>query len=154
MLERVKSASRTVKIALVGKYVKLHDAYLSVAEALRHAGYALGARVEIVWIDSESVTRENAGTVLGECAGMLVPGGFGNRGVEGKIAAAGWARKNGVPFLGICLGMQAAVIEFARSVCLWADADSGEFAPESKHKVIDFLPEQNEGVNKDRKSVV
>ncbi len=148
MLERVKSASRTVKIALVGKYVKLHDAYLSVAEALRHAGYALGARVEIVWIDSESVTRENAGTVLGECAGMLVPGGFGNRGVEGKIAAAGWARKNGVPFLGICLGMQAAVIEFARSVCLWADADSGEFAPESKHKVIDFLPEQNEGVNK------
>ena len=148
MLERVKSASRTVKIALVGKYVQLHDAYLSVAEALRHAGYALGAQMEIVWIDSESVTRENAGTVLGECAGVLVPGGFGNRGVEGKIAAAGWARENGVPFLGICLGMQAAVIEFARSVCLWADADSGEFAPESKHKVIDFLPEQNEGVNK------
>ena len=148
MLRRVKSASHTVKIALVGKYVQLHDAYLSVAEALRHAGYALGAQVEIEWIDSEGVTRENAGELLGDCGGVLVPGGFGGRGVEGKIAASGYARENGVPFLGICLGMQAAVIEFARSVCGWDDANSGEFAPESEHRVIDFLPEQSESVDK------
>ncbi len=148
MLERIKSASRHVKIALVGKYVQLHDAYLSVAEALHHAGYALGAQVEIDWIDSETVTDENAAQLLGDCGGVLVPGGFGGRGVEGKIAAARYARENGVPYLGICLGMQAAVIEFARNVCAWPDADSGEFAPESKHKVIDFLPEQSESVDK------
>ena len=148
MLERIKKASRRVKIALVGKYVQLHDAYLSVAEALRHAGYELGARVEVVWTDSESVTRENAADVLGGCDGVLVPGGFGGRGVEGMIAAAGWARENNVPFLGICLGMQAAVIEFARNVCMLTDAHSGEFAPASANKVIDFLPEQSESVDK------
>ena len=148
MLGRIKNASNVVKIALVGKYVQLHDAYLSVAEALRHAGYGLGARVEVVWTDSESVTRENAADMLGGCDGVLVPGGFGGRGVEGMIAAAGWARENRVPFLGICLGMQAAVIEFARSVCLLADAHSGEFDPASANKVIDFLPEQSESTDK------
>jgi CTP synthase len=148
MLESIRSLKQTVTIGLVGKYVLLHDAYLSVAEALRHAGYVYGARVDIRWIDSETVTQENAADVLGCCDGILVPGGFGNRGIEGKIAAAKYARENNVPYLGICLGMQTAVIEFARDVCGFADANSGEFDPDSAHKVIDFLPDQSESVNK------
>ena len=127
MLESIRSRSRRVTIGLVGKYVQLHDAYLSVAEALRHAGYVYGARVDIQWIDSETITRDNVEEVLGGCDGILVPGGFGNRGIEGKIAAAHYARTHNIPYLGICLGMQIAVIEFARSVCGLADANSGEF---------------------------
>ena len=135
-------------IGLVGKYVQLHDAYLSVAEALRHAGYVYGTRVDIQWIDSETITRDNVEEVLGSCDGILVPGGFGNRGIEGKIAAAHYARTHNIPYLGICLGMQIAVIEFARSVCGLADANSGEFDEGSTHKVIDFMPDQSDEINK------
>ena len=148
MLQRVKTASKRVTVGLVGKYVQLHDAYLSVAEALRHAGYAQGAEVEIRWIDSAEVTEDTAEALLGGCDGILVPGGFGPRGIEGMILAAKYAREKGVPYLGLCLGMQIAVIEFARHVCSWEDADSGEFNPESRHKVIDFLPDQNDQVDK------
>ena len=148
MVTRIKSLQRHVTIGLVGKYVQLHDAYLSVAEALRHAGYACNARVEIRWIDSEGVTEATAAETLAGCDGLIVPGGFGDRGVEGMIVTARYARENDIPYLGICLGMQVAVIEFARSVCGLADANSGEFAPESPHKVIDFLPDQDETVSK------
>ena len=148
MLDKIKNRTRTVTIGLVGKYVQLHDAYLSVAEALRHAGYALGADVDIRWIDSETVNAENVSKVLEDCAGIVVPGGFGNRGIEGKIATANYCRTHNVPYLGICLGMQVAVIAFARFAAGLTDANSGEFDPDSRHKVIDFLPDQNEHVNK------
>ena len=148
MLDRIKNRTRSVTIGLVGKYVQLHDAYLSVAEALRHAGYALGANVNIKWIDSETITEENVGQTLSDCAGIIVPGGFGNRGIEGKILTANYCREHDLPYLGICLGMQVAVIAFARFVAGLPDANSGEFDPESKHKVIDFLPDQNEHVAK------
>jgi len=132
----------------VGKYVQLHDAYLSVAEALRHAGYALGTKVSIRWIDSETVTDAKAEEILGGGDGLIVPGGFGSRGVEGMIAAARYAREKDVPYLGICLGMQVAVIEFARHVCGLDGANSGEFDAGSPHKVIDFLPDQSDTVSK------
>ncbi len=148
MLDRIKSLTKTVTIGLVGKYVQLHDAYLSVAEALRHAGYDYSASVKIDWIDSETITRENTSRLLGHCDGILIPGGFGTRGTEGKIAAAEYARENNVPYLGICLGMQIAVIEFARHVCGMADANSGEFDANSAHKVIDFMPDQSDSINK------
>ena len=148
MLDRIKNRTRSVTIGLVGKYVQLHDAYLSVAEALRHAGYALGANVDIKWIDSETVTDQTVGEILSDCAGIIVPGGFGNRGTEGKIITANYCRKHDVPYLGICLGMQVAVIAFARYVAGLPDANSGEFDPASAHKVIDFLPDQNEHVAK------
>lgn len=148
MLERIKNRNKKVTIGLVGKYVQLHDAYLSVAEALRHAGYVYGARVQIKWIDSETITAENAVETLAGCDGLLVPGGFGNRGIEGKIATAHYARTNNVPYLGICLGMQIAVIEFARYVCGLKDANSGEFDENSNNKVIDFMPDQNAEINK------
>ncbi|MBQ5567673.1 MAG: CTP synthase, partial [Oscillospiraceae bacterium] len=144
MVERVRAPKKKVTIGLVGKYTELHDAYLSVAEALRHAGCALGSEVDIRWIDSEKVTDEAAEDLLSPCAGILVPGGFGARGIEGMITAARYARENGVPYLGLCLGMQIAVIEFARHVCGFADANSGEFDPDSAHKVIDFLPDQSD----------
>ena len=148
MVERVRGADKRVRIALVGKYVQLHDAYLSVAEALRHAAYACGANAGIQWIDSETLTRENCAAVLSGCDGILVPGGFGSRGIEGMILAAEYARVHKKPYLGLCLGMQIAVIEFARHVCGFADANSGEFDPDSAHRVIDFLPDQSESVAK------
>ena len=148
MLDRIKNRNKKVTIGLVGKYVQLHDAYLSVAEALRHAGYVYGARVQIKWIDSETVNNENAAETLAGCDGILVPGGFGNRGIEGMIATARYARTNNVPYLGICLGMQIAVIEFARSVLGLSDANSGEFDENSNHKVIDFMPDQSNEMNK------
>ena len=148
MVARIKALERVVTIGLVGKYVQLHDAYLSVAEALRHAGYDCGARVEIRWIDSETVTAETAPDLLSGCDGIIVPGGFGDRGVEGMIATAQYAREQNVPYLGICLGMQVAVIEFARNVCGLADATSGELDADGAHKVIDFLPDQSETVSK------
>ena len=148
MLEKIRSRTKNVTIGLVGKYVQLHDAYLSVAESLRHAGYELGTNVNIRWIDSETITEENVAEVLGDCSGILVPGGFGERGIEGMITTANYCRKRHVPYFGICLGMQIAVIAFARAKAGLADANSGEFDPESTHKVIDFLPDQNDAVAK------
>lgn len=148
MVAAIKSRSQTVTIGLVGKYVQLHDAYLSVSEALRHAGFYLDAKVNIRWIDSEGITAETAESVLSGLDGILVPGGFGSRGVEGMILAAQYARENRIPYFGICLGMQVAVIEFARHAAGIADADSGEFAPECAHKVIDFMPGQSDEVDK------
>lgn len=148
MVESIKHPEKEVNIAIVGKYVALHDAYLSVAESLRHAGYAYGAKVNILWTDSETITKDNVKEVLKDADGILVPGGFGNRGIEGKILAAEYARENDVPYLGICLGMQIAVIEFARNVLGYKDANSGEFDSACEHKVIDFLPDQNDNVNK------
>ena len=148
MVARIKSLQHELRIGLVGKYVQLHDAYLSVAEALRHAGYACSARVEIRWIDSETITEETVSEALAGCGGIIVPGGFGDRGVEGMIVTARYAREHDIPYLGICLGMQVAVIEFARHVCGLTDASSGELAPNSPHKVIDFLPDQSESVSK------
>ena len=142
MLDRISAREKTVKIALCGKYVQLHDAYLSVAEALRHAGYENKAFIDIHWVDTELITDYTADEYLGDADGILVPGGFGNRGVEGKIIAAKYAREHDIPYLGICLGMQTAVIEFARNVLGFSDAHSGEFEPESKHKVIDLMPDQ------------
>ena len=148
MVERIKARPHTVHIGLVGKYVALHDAYLSVAEAMRHAGYSLNTHIKIHWIDSETVTDENAGEVLAGLDGIIVPGGFGSRGIEGMIAAARCAREQKIPYFGICLGMQIAVIEYARHVVGIADADSGEFAPDCKHKVIDFMPGQSDEIDK------
>ena len=148
MVERVKHQNHTVKIGLVGKYVQLHDAYLSVAEALRHAGYALDAKVEIVWIDSETLTEENTDAVLSEVQGIIVPGGFGRRGIEGMIRAAKYARDHHVPYFGICLGMQIAVIEFARNAAGLAGANSHEFEENSPYQVIHYMPGQNDGIDK------
>ena len=148
LVQRIEHLDKRVCIGLVGKYVQLHDAYLSVAEALRHAGYALGAQVDIRWINSEDITDANAAETLAGCDGLIVPGGFGDRGVEGMIATARYAREHEVPYLGICLGMQVAVIEFARHVCGLADADSGEFNAASAHKVIDYLPNQSDSIGK------
>ena len=148
MLERIHSRSKQVTIGLVGKYVQLHDAYLSVAEALRHAGYAHGAAVSIKWIDSETVNEQNVAQILEDCSGVIVPGGFGNRGIEGKIITANYCRTHNLPYLGICLGMQVAVIAFARYVAGMQDANSGEFDPDSAHKVIDFLPDQSDETDK------
>jgi CTP synthase len=140
LVERIDSASTPVRIGLVGKYNQLADAYLSVTEALNHAGVHHGGKVEVVWIDSEEHTPEELASV----DGILIPGGFGQRGIEGKIAAARYARENGVPFLGICLGMQIAVADFARHVAGMEGANSTEFDPETPFPVIDLLPEQKE----------
>ncbi|MCR4906771.1 MAG: CTP synthase [Clostridiales bacterium] len=148
MVGKIRTCADTVKIALVGKYVALHDAYLSVAEALRHAGYALGAEVKIDWIDSETLTEENAAEILGSADGIIVPGGFGGRGIDGMIAAAKYAREAGKPYFGICLGMQIMVIEAARNLCGIADAHSGEFDADTPHKVIDFMPGQSDEIAK------
>ncbi len=148
MLDKIKSRTKETSIALVGKYTSLHDAYLSVAEALRHAGYYNKATVHINWIDSESITPDNVDEILKDSDGVIVPGGFGNRGIEGMITTADYCRTTNKPYLGICLGMQTAVISFARNVCGLKDANSGEFDPTSPHKVIDFLPDQSDETKK------
>ena len=148
LVERIRRCDGEVHIALVGKYVQLHDAYLSVAEALRHAGYAFGSKVKIDWIDSETLTKENYEEKLAGLDGIIVPGGFGGRGIEGMILAAKYARENDIPYFGICLGMQIAVIEYARNVVGIADAHSGEFDELCKNKVIDFMPGQSDNVDK------
>ena len=148
MVEQIKTRSHTVRIGLVGKYVQLHDAYLSVAEALRHAGFALGTKVDIDWIDSETITEDSCEGILGRLDGILVPGGFGHRGIEGMILAAQYAREHHLPYFGICLGMQIAVIEYARHVLKLKGASSGEFAPACSHKVIDFMPGQSDEIDK------
>ena len=142
MVHRAKHPQGSVEIALVGKYVALHDAYLSGAEALTHGGIENDVKVNIRWVDSETVTDGNAAELLDGADGVLVPGGFGSRGIEGKIAAVRWARESRVPFLGICLGMQMAVVEYARHVCGWADAHSSELDPATTHPVIDLMPDQ------------
>ena len=148
LVKRIHHQSKSVRIGLVGKYVQLHDAYLSVAEALRHAGYALDARVEIEWIDSESLTEENYIDMLSKADGIIIPGGFGRRGVEGMILAARFARERHVPCFGICLGMQIAVIEYARHVAGLENANSHEFDENSPHQVIHYMPDQNDDVDK------
>lgn len=148
MLERIRNCRKTVKIALVGKYVKLHDSYLSVAEALKHGGYENSAAIQIEWVDSELITKENVQPLLGESDGIIIPGGFGDRGIEGMILAARYARESHVPFFGICLGMQIAVIEMARNILHYEDADSGEFVPDGIHRVIDLMPDQQGNVPK------
>ncbi len=148
MVERICNRDQEVSIGLVGKYVKLHDAYLSVAEALNHAGYAYHSHVRIHWIDSESITRENVGEILAGLQGILIPGGFGSRGIEGMILAAEYAREHKIPYLGICLGMQIAVIEYARNKAGLLDAHSGEFDEQCANKVIDFMPGQSEDLDK------
>jgi len=144
LVEKVRNLSNKTKIALVGKYVELQDAYISVVEALRHAGYAFDTEVEIKWINSEHVTSENVAELLGDVDGILVPGGFGDRGIEGKIEATRYARENRIPFLGICLGMQLASVEFARNVVGLKGAHSAEIAPNTPYPIIDLLPEQKE----------
>lgn len=147
LVEALKNPKGQVTIGLVGKYVQLHDAYLSVAEALKHGGIAEHLSVKIEWIDSEQVNGANAQERLGHLDGILVPGGFGVRGTEGKIAAVAWARKNQVPFLGICMGLQMAVIEFARDVAGLDGADSTEFDPDTPYPVISLMEDQNGVVN-------
>lgn len=144
LVDKVKSLKHTVKIALVGKYVALHDAYLSVAEALRHGGFECGADIDIDWIDAENVTEENADALLHDADGILVPGGFGDRGIEGKIRAVSYARENKIPFFGICLGMQLAVVEYARNVAGLPGAHSSELSPDTPYPVIDLMPEQKD----------
>lgn len=142
MIDSAKNLQHKVKIGLVGKYVQLHDAYLSVSEALLHAGYACSSEVEVEWIDSAEITAENVTETLKGLDGILVPGGFGLRGVEGKILAAQYARENNVPYFGICLGMQVAMIEFGRNVCELEGAHSTELVPETLYPVIDLMEDQ------------
>ena len=144
MVDTLRHPEVTVTIALVGKYVELHDAYLSIAEALKHGGIPSHAAVDIRWIDAETLTDHNAREVLGPADGILVPGGFGSRGIDGKIAAARYARENGIPYLGICLGMQIAVVEFARHVLGYTDAHTTEIDPTTTHNVIDLMPDQRD----------
>ena len=143
MTKRIGARTKRAIVAIVGKYVRFRDAYLSVIEALNHAGFEAGTNIDIRWIDSQDVTEYNARELLSGLDGMIIPGGFGDRGIEGKIAACRYARENGVPFLGICLGMQIAVIEFARNVCALEGAHSSEFDEAAPHRVIDLMPSQS-----------
>lgn len=147
LIDRMKSISDKIDIAIVGKYVQLPDAYLSVVEALTHAGFEHEVEVCIEWVDAEQVTQENAEELFRDIDGILVPGGFGDRGIEGKIAAIRYAREKGIPFFGICLGMQLAAVEFARHVVGLQDANSIEFAPHTKHNIIDLMADQNQVEN-------
>ena len=142
MVERQEKAEKIVNIGLVGKYTALHDSYLSVVESLCHAGTENDVRVNLLWIDAEQITQENTAQILADCHGILVPGGFGDRGIEGMITAVRYARENSIPFFGICLGMQMAVIEFSRHLAGFPDAHSAEFDAQSKHTVIDLMPDQ------------
>jgi CTP synthase len=142
IVEKVKAPRHDARIAVVGKYVELKDSYKSLAEALIHGGIANDARVHVTWVDAEQVERDGPGAHFRGLHGVLVPGGFGDRGIEGKILSIRHAREQGIPFLGICLGMQCAVIEFARNACGLRDANSTEFDPNARHRVIDLLPEQ------------
>ena len=142
LVERVDNLKDEVRIALVGKYVELHDAYISVVESLKHAGYKHNSKVKIDWIQSEDITEENVHEYLKEADGILVPGGFGNRGVEGKITTIKYARENKIPFFGICLGMQLAAVEFARNVCGLTGAHSSELDPNTPYPIINLLPDQ------------
>ena len=148
MINRQKAAKKNVTIGLVGKYVALPDAYLSVAEALRHGGIVNDANVNIEWIDSEKITEENVAEVLKNCDGVIVPGGFGDRGIEGMIESIRYARENKVPMFGICLGMQMAVVEFARNVAGLKGANSTEFAPDGPYSVIDIMEDQKDITDK------
>lgn len=148
MLERIDNRTKKAKIALVGKYVQLHDAYLSVVEALNHGGFETDTNIEIKWIDSELITKFTVNDHLGDCDGILVPGGFGGRGLEGKLEAAKYAREHNIPYLGICLGMQAAVIEFARDVLGFEDANSEEFDESTQHPVIHLMSDQKDKTEK------
>ena len=148
LCNKIKNCTKVCKIGLVGKYVQLHDAYLSVAEALRHAGYSLDSHIKIRWIDSEIINNDNVKDVLKDLDGIIVPGGFGGRGIEGMIATCKYCRENDVPYFGICLGMQIMCIEYARGVLGFEDANSLEFDPESKHHVIAYMPGQNDDINK------
>ena len=143
MVDALRHPDKNIKIALVGKYTALHDAYISVVEALKHGGIASRATVDIKWIDSELLSAENASKLLSDVSGILIPGGFGSRGVEGMIAAAKYARENRIPYLGLCLGMQVAIIEFARHVCGFRDAHSVELDPNTTHPVIALMPDQS-----------
>ena len=142
LVERVDNLKDEVRIALVGKYVELHDAYISVVESLKHAGYKHNSKVKIDWIQSEDITEENVHEYLKDADGILVPGGFGDRGVEGKITTIKYARENKVPFFGICLGMQLAAVEFARNVCGLTGAHSSELDPNTPYPIINLLPDQ------------
>lgn len=146
LVDRVDNLKENVKIALVGKYVELHDAYISVVESLKHAGYKHNSKITIDWIQSEDVTEENVNDYLKDADGILVPGGFGDRGVEGKITAIKYARENNVPFFGICLGMQLAAVEFARNVCGLTGAHSSELDPNTPYPIINLLPDQEDVV--------
>ena len=143
MIDAWKHPEHDVTVALVGKYTQLHDAYISVVEALKHGGVANHAAVHIKWVDSETVTKENVGEILGDVSGILVPGGFGSRGIDGKIFAIQYARENNIPFLGLCLGMQLSIVEFARDVVGYTDAHSAELDPSTVHPVIHLMPDQN-----------
>ncbi|MBR2567713.1 MAG: CTP synthase, partial [Paenibacillus sp.] len=144
LVDRVKTLKHSVEVAIVGKYVELHDAYLSIVEALEHAGIEANSEVKIRWVNAEEVTDENVNEILGGIHGILVPGGFGDRGIEGKVSAIRYAREQKIPFFGICLGMQVAVIEYARSVVKLIGANSSEINPATEYPVIDLLPEQKD----------
>ena len=144
MVDHMQNLKRSIKIALVGKYVGLHDAYISVAEALQHAGYPVDAKIDLDMIDAEKITPDNVAQTLGDADGIIVPGGFGDRGIEGMITSIKYAREQDVPFLGICLGMQVASIEFARDVLGYKDANSTEMDPETSHKIIDLMADQTD----------
>lgn len=148
LIEKIRKPSATVKVAIVGKYVMLSDAYISVVESLKHGGAKVGCNVQIKWVLSEDIEKNGCADYLSDVQGILVPGGFGDRGIEGKIQAAEYARKNKIPYLGLCLGMQVAVIEFARHVAHMEKAHSTEFSPESPFPVIDLMPDQHNVVNK------
>ena len=148
LVDRIENRTKDVTIGLVGKYVQLHDAYLSVVEALNHAGFANNAHVNIEWIDSEELNEDNYKEKLSKVSGIIVPGGFGDRGIEGMILSARYAREEKIPYLGICLGMQIAVIEYARDVAGITDACSGEFHDPSDNRVIDFMSGQSDDINK------
>lgn len=144
MVEALRNLKHHVTIALVGKYIALHDAYLSVVEALKHGGIKNSAEVDLTWIDSEKLNRDNVAEILGDVDGIIVPGGFGGRGVDGMIAAAEYARTHKIPYLGLCLGMQVAIIEYARNKCGYHDAHSIELDPDTMHPVIALMPDQND----------